>query len=126
LQRFWPFRNATMTIFPRKISFDSLQGKFLSVMSSIILCSTIVTSTVIAVQGRKLLHDSLIARGQSFASYIAKLSKEPLVMRDSILLDAIVNDANKAEDVVYAVIRDPQGRYLTSHSMPVSATGRRD
>jgi PAS domain S-box-containing protein len=104
----------TMTISFRKKILSSLQGKFLAVISSIILCSTIVSSIVIAVYEKKLLHDSLVSRGQSFASYMAKLVKDPLVMKDSIQLDAIVSDANKDEDIVYAVIRDSQGEYLTS------------
>jgi PAS domain S-box-containing protein len=52
--------------------------------------------------------------GQRFASYIAKLSKDPLIMKDSIQLDAIVDDANKDENIAYTIIRDEQGAPLTT------------
>lgn len=108
------FRKKTMALSSRKKFFSSLNGKFLAVISSIILCSTIVSSIVIGVYEKKLLHASLVSRGQSFASYMAKLVKDPLVMKDSIQLDAIASEANKDDDIVYAVIRDTQGEYLTS------------
>jgi PAS domain S-box-containing protein len=103
-----------MTIFSGDKFFNSLQGKFLTVMSSIIICSTVVSGIVIAVYVKKVLNDSLISRGQGFISYVAKLSKDPLVMKDIIQLDAIVSDAIKSEDIVYVVIRDNQGQSLTS------------
>jgi PAS domain S-box-containing protein len=55
-----------------------------------------------------------MTKGQSFASYIAKLSLDPLIMRDSIQLDSLVNEANKDDEIAYTVIRDAQGNLITS------------
>ena len=36
------------------------------------------------------------------------------MLKDNLLLDSIVNDANEDDDVAYAIIRDPQSNLLTS------------
>ncbi len=61
-----------------------------------------------------MLRRSLVTKGKSFASYIATLSEEPLVMKDGIQLDSIVSQANKDEDTMYTVIRDARGNLVTS------------
>jgi len=92
----------------------SLRFKFLSVISGIIVIGTLIISLVIAINEDRLLKNSLRIRGQSFASYMAKLSKDYLIMKDSLQLDAIVNDANHDEDVAYAIIRDEKGTPITT------------
>ena len=91
-----------------------IQFKFLSVMSCILLIGTIVTSLFIVINDRKVQKDSLAAMGTSLASFIGKLSKEPMLIQNRMGLDEIVNDANKNEYVAYAVIKDNQGASLTS------------
>ncbi|MDA8121811.1 MAG: PAS domain S-box protein [Deltaproteobacteria bacterium] len=93
---------------------NSTAFHFLKVLSVILLASALVLSVVIATNEKKLLEHSLADKGHSLASYIGKLSQDPLILRDGVLLDAIVNDANKDEDLVYAVIRDADGNLLTS------------
>ncbi len=92
----------------------SIRFKFLSVMSVILFVGTLVISLVIAINEGKVLKNSLMTTGQSLASYIAKLGRDPLLMKDSIQLDAIVTDANKDENIAYTIIRDGQGAPLTS------------
>jgi two-component system cell cycle sensor histidine kinase/response regulator CckA len=92
----------------------SIRFKFLSIISVILFVSTLVLSLVVAINAGRVLKNSLMTTGQSFASYIAKLSRDPLIMKDSIQLDAIVNDANKDENIAYTIIRDEQGAPLTS------------
>ena len=92
----------------------SIRFKFLSVMSVILFLGTLVTSLVIAINEGKVLKHSLMTTGQSFASYMAKLSRDPLIMKDSIQLDAIVTDANKDENITYTIIRDGQGAPITT------------
>ncbi len=92
----------------------SIRFRFLSVISIILLVGTLAISIAVAINEEGAFKNSLTTMGQSFASYIAKLSREPLIIKDSIQLDAIVNDANKDENIVYAVIRDNQGNPLTS------------
>jgi len=92
----------------------SIRFKFLSVLSVILFIGTLVISLVIALNESRILKNSLMTTGQSFASYIAKLSRDPLVTKDSVQLDAIVNDANKDEDIAYSIIFDKQGAPVTT------------
>ena len=98
----------------KETSKSSIRFRFLTVMCVILLVGTMVISLVIAISEKRMIENSLMTTGQSFASYIAKLSKDPLIMKDNIQLDAIVNDANKDENVAYCIIRDEQGVPLTT------------
>jgi PAS domain S-box-containing protein len=42
------------------------------------------------------------------------LSQDALLLKDQLRLDAIVNDANKDEDVLYTIVRDAGGAILTT------------
>ena len=98
----------------RKPYKKSIRYKFLKEIFLILFVSTIVLSTVIAINEGKMLRRSLATKGKNFASYIAMLSQEPLIMKDSIQLDSIVSQANKDEDIMYIVIHDAQGNLVTS------------
>lgn len=93
---------------------QSIRFRFLSIISLILLLGTLVFSIVIAVSERSTLERSLETKGQSLASFIGKMSEDPLLLRDALRLDAIVNDANKDEDVLFTFIRDSSGALLTS------------
>ncbi len=93
---------------------QSIRFRFLIVISVMLFISTIVLSAVLAFKEKRNLERSLVAKGQSMASYIGKLSQDSLLLNDVLQLDAIVNDANKDEDIVYTVIRDAGGRLLTT------------
>ena len=92
----------------------SLRFRFLAIMSAIIFAGALGLSIFVAMNENRINRDSLRATGNSFASYIAKLGRDPLVMKDRIQLDAIVNDANKDENIAYAIIRDGEGTPLTT------------
>ncbi len=92
----------------------SIRFKFLGVISGILFVSTVVLSAVIATNERKMLKHSLTTKGQSLASFIANISTDPLILKDIIHLDDIVNEANKDEDIVYTIVRDAQGNIITS------------
>jgi PAS domain S-box-containing protein len=91
-----------------------IRYKFLRDMSLILIAGSCILSAVIALTERNTLRESLMTKGLSFASYIAKLSQDPLIMRDSLQLDAIVNEANKDAEILYAVIEDTHGNIVTS------------
>ncbi len=93
---------------------DSVAFRFLKAISAILIVSAFVLSTVIAVDQWKLLERSLVEKGYGLASYISKLSQDPLILGDGVQLDTIVNDANKDEDIVYTIIQDTEGNLLTS------------
>jgi PAS domain S-box-containing protein len=91
-----------------------IRFKFLRDLFAILIAGTCVLSLILAVTEGNMLRQSLNAKGLSFASYIAKLSLDPLIMKDNLQLDAIVNEANKDAEILYAVIRDEQGNLVTS------------
>ncbi|HLE41872.1 MAG TPA: methyl-accepting chemotaxis protein [Nitrospirota bacterium] len=93
---------------------ESIQFKFLSVMFVIMVITAFAASAFIAQNERKMLKQSLLDKGQSLGSYIAKLSKDPLIMKDYIQLDAIVKDITKDPEVAYATVQDADGKVLTS------------
>ncbi len=95
---------------------ESIQFKFLSVMFIIMFITAIVASAFLAQNERKQRKQSLIDKGQSLASYMAKLSKDPLIMRDFIQLDGIVKEVNKDPEVAYALVKDTEGKLITSAS----------
>jgi PAS domain S-box-containing protein len=98
----------------RKELRESVRYKFLRDISAILLISTFVLTTVIALNERRMLKHSLTTKGQSFVSYIANLSQDPLIMKNYIQLDLFVNEANKDEDILYIIIQDAHGNILTS------------
>ena len=98
----------------KKIMGRSIRFKFLSITFAIICVCTVIGSALIALSERAMLKRSLFDKGQSLGSYIAKLSKEPLIMKDSIQLDSIVNELIKDEEVVYTVVKDGGGNLLSS------------
>jgi len=91
----------------------NIRFRMLCAISFALIISTIVLSGVIAWNEGMALKNSQAANAQSLASFIAKLSKDALVMKDGIQLDAIVNEATK-EDIVYTLVLDEQDRILTS------------
>jgi methyl-accepting chemotaxis protein len=102
-----------MFIFKKKLA-ESIQFKFLSVMFVIMVITAFAASALIAQNERKMLKQSLFDKGQSLGSYLAKLSKDPLIMKDYIQLDAIVKDITKDPEVAYATVQDTDGKVLTS------------
>ncbi len=102
-----------VTLFKNKYG-KSIRFKFLIVLSLFLFLGTTALITVIAINEEERFEYSLMTKGQSFASYIAKLGQDPLIMRDSIQLDSLVNEANKDEEIAYTVIRDAQGNLITS------------
>ncbi len=92
----------------------SIRYKFLTIVFVTLMSSAVVLSTVVAVSEGRMLNRSLETKGQSFASYVALLSEDPLVTRDTVQLDNIVSVANKDEDIVFTVIYDADGKLLTS------------
>lgn len=93
---------------------ESIQYKFLSVMFVIMIITAFAASAFIAQNERKMLKQSLLDKGQSLGSYIAKLSKDPLIMKDYIQLDAIVKEITKDPEVAYATVQDEGDKLLTS------------
>ncbi|MBF0593529.1 MAG: HAMP domain-containing protein [Candidatus Omnitrophica bacterium] len=92
----------------------SLEAKFFTVVLAVIVVSAVASALIIGFVELKLMRDALITRGQSFASYVAELSQDAIIARDSISLDNIVKKINDDPDVCYTEISDVNGRVLTS------------
>ncbi len=97
----------------RKIK-TSIQFKFLGVMFVIVIVTALAASVLIARNEREMLKQSLLAKGDSLGSYMAKLSKDPLLTKDFVQLDDIVKEVNKDTEVSYAIIQDRDGKALTT------------
>jgi two-component system cell cycle sensor histidine kinase/response regulator CckA len=93
---------------------ESIAFKFLKTLTLILFFSALVLSAAIAGNQWKLNERSLVDKGSGLASYISKISRDPLIHGDSLQLDAIVNDANKDDDILYTIIRGAEGNLLTS------------
>jgi methyl-accepting chemotaxis protein len=101
--------------------FQSVQMKFLGVISAILVLSTVVVTVLIARNELSLLQRSLEDKGRSLGSYIAQLSKDPLIMEDTIQMDGIVNEVIKDSEVAFALIQDKDKAYLTSRFASISS-----
>jgi methyl-accepting chemotaxis protein len=98
----------------RKKFSESIQYKFLFLMFLLMFITAIAAGVLIANNERRMLKQSLLDKGQSLGSYMAKLSKDQLIMKDYIQLDAIVKEVNKDAEVAYAVVYDENNRVVTS------------
>ncbi|HAK60793.1 MAG TPA: hypothetical protein DCO77_10490, partial [Nitrospiraceae bacterium] len=97
-----------------KMIKKSVRGKLLSVIIGVLIITSLVSITIIARNENALLQKSLMDKGFGLGSYMAKLSLDPVLMNDTMQLDAIVNDVIKDEEVAYAVIQNAKGSFLTS------------
>jgi len=95
--------------FKKSIKYDLLR-----IIALILVISTVVLSAVLAISQKKIHENSLLTKGQSLADLIGKLSEDPLLLKDVLQLNAIVQEAIKDDDVVYAVIYDAKGSPITS------------
>src|SRR5689334_13853974 len=93
---------------------DSISFRFLALILATLIVLASLVSVMIGINERRTLKGTLSSKGLSLASYVAKLSQDPLIMKDYLQLDAIVNEANNDKDVIYTMIQDSQGKTLTS------------
>jgi len=104
---------ANIDMLTKKLN-ESIRFKFLIVMSCILVAGTVLISFIIATNEGRVLMDSLMSTGQSLASYIATISSNPLIMKDTIQLDEIVMGAARDDNIAYVVICDAKGVPITS------------
>ena len=93
---------------------SSLRIQFLTVISGILVVALSLMGAMIIYNENSLLQKSLQNKGQSLGGYIAKLSGDPLLLKDNLKLDDIVNEVNKDDEVAYAVIKDKTDRIVTT------------
>jgi len=88
--------------------------EFLAIIAGILIISTVVFSAIFSLGVREMIGHSLVSKGNGLAAYIAKLSIDPLIIKDYLQLDSLVNEANKDEDIIYIIIQDAHGDIVTS------------
>src|SRR6266480_3199216 len=94
--------------------FNSISFKFLFLTAAVLLVSTVIGTILITLNERDSLNHFLRDKGLSLGTYIANISKDPILLKDTIQLDAIVSEVNKDNDVVYALVMDAEGTFLTT------------
>lgn len=107
------------------MSIPGTQGKgirfrFFAILFIVFLCGFVVQSLLLATAERRVLLDALAAKGRSLGMYVAKLSQDPLIMRDGIQLDNIVNGIKKDEDVLFSIVIDAKNEIVTSQFASVN------
>ena len=93
----------------------SISFRFLCIVSAILLVCSFASTGIICLNQDRMVEHFLINKAQNLGSYVAKLSKEPLLANNVVQLDAIVREAIKDDDIVYAFVRNAQGEVITSH-----------
>lgn len=93
---------------------DSISYRFLALILGLLLVLAAVSCLVIGIKERQTLKRALASKGHTLASYVAKLSQDPVIMKDYVQLDSLVNEANKDKDIMYAIVQDSRGTTFTS------------
>jgi methyl-accepting chemotaxis protein len=93
---------------------SSIRFKFLFITTVVLLVATVIGTGLIVLNEQNTLDHFLADKGHSLGTYIANISKDPILLKDSIQLDAIVSEASKDADVVYALVQDTDGTFLTT------------
>jgi PAS domain S-box-containing protein len=92
----------------------SISFRFLCIVSGILLVSSVVATGIICINQNTVLERFLKNKARDLGAYVAKLSSEAMLLNNTVQLDAIVREAIKDDDIVYAFIRDTKGQILTS------------
>ena len=97
-----------------KFHNTSIRYTFIVYISITLLLCTVLLSALVGFQESRMLNTSLENKGKSLGSYVALISQDPLVMKDSIQLDSIVGEVTKDEDILFAFISNMDGSIMTS------------
>jgi len=101
--------------------FSTIQKKRLPLLVKLALLITLaicLTTAVIGyvVLGRqaRLFREELTARGQALVQHLAENVSTPLLERDELALNVMVEEARKNKDVAYAAVVDPR-QFVLAH-----------
>lgn len=92
----------------------SITYRFFIAMATVLFCGTLLLIAAFAINEWYVQHDNLVKKGRGLTQYIAKISQEPLIMKDAIQLDSIVNDVKNDEEILYTVVFNDIGEPITS------------
>ena len=94
--------------------FLSLRAKFSLFVSLVIILVCTTLSGVLIQQEAEIMKQSLLTTGTILATTLNKISIHHLVIQDTDYLKKMLEEALSAPEVVYAIVRDQQGKILVS------------
>ena len=104
---------------PRFRWFQRNRFPLLAKLAFLITLAICLTTAVIAyvVLGRqaRLFREELTARGQALVQHLAEGVSTPLLERDELVLNVLVEEAKNNKDVAYAAVVDP-GQVVVAHN----------
>ncbi|GAM11265.1 cyanobacterial phytochrome B [Geobacter sp. OR-1] len=103
-----------MSDFKSKPTTETIRYKFFSTIAMVLLVGTVVLSIIVSLHEGATQKNILLKKGKGLALYVAKISQDPLIMKDAIQLDSIVNEAKYDDEILYAIIVDKSGAIVTS------------
>lgn len=80
--------------------FGSIRFKFIFITAIVLLVASVIGTILIVFNEKKTLNHFLTDKGRSLGTYIANISKDPILLKDGIQLDAIVSEVIKDDDIV--------------------------
>jgi len=102
----------------------SIHWKFIFPISIILFVSTFVLSVSIVLHDKMTLESFLKKEGNRIAEYIGKLSSDSLIAGNSLHLNSVVYNATRDDGVVYAIIKDLDGKIRTSKFASINFKSR--
>jgi methyl-accepting chemotaxis protein len=93
---------------------DSIRFKFFLIIGAVLLFSTIAGTAFIVFNERRTLTTFLFDKGHSLGTYVSNISRDPLLLKDSMQLDGIVTEVNKDDDIIFALVQGNDGSLLTT------------
>ncbi|MBF0486101.1 MAG: HAMP domain-containing protein [Candidatus Omnitrophica bacterium] len=92
---------------------EKLQVKFLVIVIATVAIFGLTAAMIVWGNEFGLLKESLHRKGHTLGAYIADISRESIISKDSIALDHIVKKINNDPEVLYTVIYGSRGNLLT-------------
>lgn len=100
---------------------QSISLKFLAIVAAVCVGGILGSSIAITQKTKGVLRESLLAKGKSFATYGAIAAQKAITLKDTSVLDAITAGIKNDDEVLFSVVKDEQGRILTSRFANESA-----
>lgn len=98
----------------KKAFKTGIRFKFLGIVFVALFVMSTGLSIFNAFNNRALLKQSLVSKGQSLASYMAKISVEGLIMNNFEKLDELAGEVAKDPEIAYAIVYDKNDKPVTS------------
>lgn len=95
--------------------YISLGVRFSVIIVSVLLTTIIIGSYFYMNSQYKYSVDRLEKTGSMLAHFVARISPDAVLSYDFETMDRYVQDVNKQEDIIYAVILGPNGLKMTSY-----------